>query len=375
MAASRIIHQLGCALTVLALAPLGVVCSGLVGLGWFAESPGLFLLAVVLASSATVPWTMALLWLDRHEKEPWWLLGGAFAWGAIVATAWSGLANSLFFAVVHALTGAEQASWQITASVSAPVVEELSKGVAIAGIALVFRHHFDNVLDGMIYGAMVGMGFAWFENITYYMQSSEEGVGSMVQLSVVRGVFNGVSTHATFSALAGVGFGYARLASSRWKGWLAIGASLLLAMGAHVAWNSFSGVIAVIPGDGASAFFVGVPLAMLVLALPFGLLLLAVLGMCWAHENRVIVEHLADEAPEVCAPSTLRELVPARRRSMRGARRLLTEGPGSWWRTRRRHQALVDLAFAKWHASREGREGPDPTVVALRERLRRMAGA
>ena len=71
----------------------------------------------------------------------------------------------------------------------------------------------------------------------------------------------------------------------------------------------------------------------------------------------------------------LRELVPARRRSMRGARRLLKEGPGSWWRARRRHQALVDLAFAKWHASREGREGPDPTVVALRERLRRMAGA
>ena len=57
--------------------------------------------------------------------------------------------------------------------------------------------------------------------------------------------------------------------------------------------------------------------AMLVLAAPFVLLLLVVLWMCWAHENRVIVTHLADEEAEVCSPGTIQELVPARRRSMR----------------------------------------------------------
>jgi hypothetical protein len=39
-----------------------------------------------LAAALPVPlYTLVILWLDRHEREPSWLLALAFLWGALVA--------------------------------------------------------------------------------------------------------------------------------------------------------------------------------------------------------------------------------------------------------------------------------------------------
>ena len=49
--------------------------------------------------------------------------------------------------------------------------EELSKGLAIFGMVVFLRREFDGVLDGIIYGVFVGIGFAATENVIYYLKN------------------------------------------------------------------------------------------------------------------------------------------------------------------------------------------------------------
>ncbi len=52
--------------------------------------------------------------------------------------------------------------------ISAPLVEELAKGIALILFFFWKKDEFDNVVDGVIYAAMVGLGFAMTENVSYY---------------------------------------------------------------------------------------------------------------------------------------------------------------------------------------------------------------
>ncbi len=48
---------------------------------------------------------MFVYWLDRYEKEPLALLGGAFFWGAVVAAGGAFVINTIFGYSIYALTG------------------------------------------------------------------------------------------------------------------------------------------------------------------------------------------------------------------------------------------------------------------------------
>ena len=47
--------------------------------------------------------------------------------------------------------------------------------VAVMFVFLLFRHEFDDVLDGILYGALVGLGFATVENVIYYFDAGFHG--------------------------------------------------------------------------------------------------------------------------------------------------------------------------------------------------------
>ena len=81
----------------------------------------------------------------------------------------------------------------------------------LVGLFVLFRREVDNVLDGIIYGALIGLGFAWFENIHYYVRVGEDGPVAMLSLAWVRGVLNGAGGHATFTGLTGFAFGVFRV--------------------------------------------------------------------------------------------------------------------------------------------------------------------
>jgi hypothetical protein len=113
-----------------------------------------------------------LVWaLDRYEREPLLLLLAAFLWGAVIA-----IPPALY--IERALTAALGASSASTISdalaqaLTAGVTEELIKGAGLLILLLLLRDEFDNVTDGVIYGAASGLGFAMTENSSISLPSS-----------------------------------------------------------------------------------------------------------------------------------------------------------------------------------------------------------
>src|SRR5687768_1362105 len=119
------------------------------------------LIAIAASALPTTLYALLIWWLDRYEKEPLALLLVAFAWGALPA-----IGIALLFEL--ALTGVAAASplgpgvarWGL-----APLVEEPVKALALVGLFVFARGDFDGPLDGIVYGALVGFGFAMTENL------------------------------------------------------------------------------------------------------------------------------------------------------------------------------------------------------------------
>jgi len=92
---------------------------------------------------------------------------------------------------------------------SAPLVEESAKGLALLILFFWKKDEFDDVIDGIVYAAMVGLGFAMGENILYYGRELLAGgiVGSL-SLFVLRGMLAPFS-HPLFTSMTGIGLGLA----------------------------------------------------------------------------------------------------------------------------------------------------------------------
>ncbi|RPJ43924.1 MAG: protease PrsW [Chloroflexi bacterium] len=179
-----------------------------------------------------------IYWLDRYEKEPKLLLGGVFGWGAIVAVIGALILQIFLGQSVLRLTGSEMMEEIFGSSLFAPVTEEIFKGLAVLLVFLFFRHEFDSILDGIVYAAIVALGFAATEDVLYYFSAyMESGLGGMAALVFLRLVIFGWQ-HAFFTAFIGIGLAMARLNHSRL---VKIGAPLVglfLAMFMHSLHNS-----------------------------------------------------------------------------------------------------------------------------------------
>ena len=154
--------------------------------------------ASVIAFVPAMFYLLPLIWLDRYDPEPLWLLASAFAWGALVAVVVSFIINTLlgaFFGEVF------------SAVVSAPVFEEGSKGLGLVLLLVFFRRYFDDILDGVIFAGVIALGFATVENVLYYGRGLLDG--SIFILIFVRGILSPFA-HVTFTAMTGIGCGISR---------------------------------------------------------------------------------------------------------------------------------------------------------------------
>lgn len=331
---------------------LAAIKTALVGLG-LTMAAAIFILTLVgmgnTLGSTALHWTMLLafvpvpfylmlvLWLDRIEKEPVWLLALAFIWGGTFATCFGGLFN---------LVTANVAGQAVAAVGSAPIFEELFKGLFILGI-FIWRHkEFDGVLDGVIYASMVGLGFAAVENIEYYGRAMSAGpsgaVPDVVATFVMRGVFSPY-LHPLCTSMTGIGFG---LAASRRGGarvvFPLIGYALAVAL--HALWNG----TAVLTSFG---FFL---LAYAALFVPIFVGLIILTRFALNREAEIVREHLADDVRagrlseyDYAAVSSM----ASRRADLAAAKQ---HGGSRLVRIRRRlHQALTDLALYR-HRLRSG---------------------
>jgi RsiW-degrading membrane proteinase PrsW (M82 family) len=194
-------------------------------------------LSVLASSIPAVFYAGVILRLDHYESEPMRVVMACFAWGAIGAVLLSIIASVIFEGVVSDLIGPEYAPG-LTIVVGAPLIEETWKGVALLAVLYFARDEFDSTLDGLVYGALVGAGFAMTENILYFGQTYlEGGLGRFGTLVVARAVLGGLA-HPAYTAVTGAALGWARSQYGRgWKRFVVPVLGWAGAVALHMAWN------------------------------------------------------------------------------------------------------------------------------------------
>jgi RsiW-degrading membrane proteinase PrsW (M82 family) len=125
----------------------------------------------------------------------------------------------------------------ITMAVIAPFVEEILKAIPLLLIFIFFRRHFDGLMDGLLYGALVGFGFAMTENFFYIVGAgAAQGVKAELVVFFLRTIVFGMM-HALWSSLFGIGLGLARYSRSQTVALLAPAMGLLSGMLLHAVHN------------------------------------------------------------------------------------------------------------------------------------------
>ncbi|MFC6886293.1 MULTISPECIES: PrsW family intramembrane metalloprotease [Actinomadura] len=183
-----------------------------------------------------IPLLVALtLTLDRLEPEPARALLFSFAWGAGIAVLGALVLNTLGLLYVTVPIFGEAKGHVVSATLGAPVIEESLKGAVLFGLLWFRRNEIDGFADGIIYAAMVGLGFAMMENVTYYMRAFDEGGADQLQaVFILRGLVAPLS-HPLFTSMTGLGVAYA--ATHRRLQLFAPVLGLLGAMLLHGLWN------------------------------------------------------------------------------------------------------------------------------------------
>ena len=191
-------------------------------------------LSIVAAVIPTMLYVLLFYWADRYEREPLTLLAAAFVWGALPAVAVSLLVEFLFELPRFTNVGDNTL---IANVLVAPIVEETAKWLALLAIYFFKRQEFDGPLDGLIYGALIGFGFAMTENILFFIGAVQQGGYAALSSAVfMRSIVFGMN-HAFYTALAGIALGIASNTDAPITRDLWIWAGLLQAIVAHSLHN------------------------------------------------------------------------------------------------------------------------------------------
>jgi RsiW-degrading membrane proteinase PrsW (M82 family) len=191
--------------------------------------------SLAAAAIPTVVYVAILVILDRHEKEPWYLMALVFIWGAAPAIMVSLMGEIILSAEFKDfLPGLGGRLFDV--AVIAPVVEELAKAAALAIVFLFARREFDGIMDGLLYGSLAGFGFAMTENVFYFQMAFSQDAGFGLQLAFIRAVIFGLN-HALFTSMFGLALGVARYGRTFLSRNLAPLLGLLGAIALHMCHN------------------------------------------------------------------------------------------------------------------------------------------
>jgi len=356
--------------------------------------PGLFsvfLRALALSSLLALVPLAVLRFLDRRERESPWLFAAAFLWGGFIATALALPFNTAFFKLVDdwlahhpmltVILGPE-ASMMLVAPISAPIAEELAKALGVLLLFWLLRPEFDNMRDGLVYGALVGLGFTWFEAALYVVNVyAKFGVAAYgLQLGARYALF-GLGGHAMFTALFGASLGFALQTRRKWLRILAPIAGLTLAITAHMLNNAlplFATLARItagklpseseqIPDVGFFQAFMTGSLIQLTIFVPFLLIMALAVWRSGRWERRVIREELANEVGRSVTPEEYQAVVSDRMLRTRRVGRMHPQTSAALV------NAQNELAFRKRRVQDEGGDPERDSLVAeWREDIRRL---
>jgi RsiW-degrading membrane proteinase PrsW (M82 family) len=313
----------------------------------FELGPAASLIGVTVAFAPAPLYLLLWLWLDRYDPEPAWVLAGCLAWGAGAATFVSGIFNTIFGVAMASLTGNRGLAEFLSAAISAPFVEEATKGLAVLAIFLVLRREFDGILDGIVYAGVVALGFATVENVLYYGRSAAKGGPSaVIVVFLLRGIL-GPFGHSVFTSMTGLGCGIARQTHNAVLRVIAPPLGYAGAVLLHFLWNTLAGLTGSLGGFLAVYLLIWMPLFFTFLAF--------VLWMGF-RESRLIRRMLE---PEVALGLLTREQADIAGSWPRRVRWLFSTA-GNLQRLGARRKflhAATRLALCYWHVERASSAG------------------
>lgn len=160
-------------------------------------------LAVGASMLSAVVGLVFLAWAARLKPTVLsWL--AAFGWGTGGALIFAGYGNTVIDSAVAASNLSDDAVDVVTSVVTGPLVEETGKGIGVLALVLAARKVLDRPAQGGVLGALVGLGFAWGEDVGYYVSALEDGMSGLWQSFLARALL-GAYGHAIFTGV----FGYA----------------------------------------------------------------------------------------------------------------------------------------------------------------------
>jgi protease PrsW len=336
---------------------------------------------------------LAVRFLDVYEREPIGLVAIMFLWGAIGAAILASAGNSLLEGEL-----ARDIDRVYGPAISAPVIEELAKGLALVVALFASRwayrrfglFEFDGLTDGIVYGAAIGIGFAFTEDLFYFFREARlSGVGDALDVFVDRRDFFGPATlrHGIWTATFGAGLGLATT-SRRWIGkigWPLLG--LLLAMLMHAVNNGLTPILLSIKYGFQTTyeyFAIGVPVnladrmdasvvtaedTLRIISWVYVALFFGGVAIWLRHQRRVIAEELAEEVERgLISQEEAQVAASFSRRSVYELRQVRAGDLEAAHQTSALCRALAELAFTKRRIS--GLADPHDEVEGRRERVR-----
>lgn len=166
-------------------------------------SPSDAWLAVGASTLSAVVGLVFFAWAARLKPTVLsWL--AAFGWGTGGALIFAGYGNTVIDSAVAASNLSDDAVDFVTSVVTGPLVEETGKGVGVLVLILAARKLLTRPAQGGVLGALVGLGFAWGEDVGYYVSALENGMSGLWESFLVRAIL-GAYAHAIFTGV----FGYA----------------------------------------------------------------------------------------------------------------------------------------------------------------------
>jgi protease PrsW len=319
---------------------LGLIVLALIG---FETGPLAFLIGLVAATIPVPIYIVLVLWIDRYEAEPLWMLATAFFWGALIAVFIAVLFNTSTVLIVASITESMRAGETFGAVISAPIVEETAKALILFIFFFFKKDEFDGVIDGIVYAAMVGLGFATTENIQYYGRAVlGEGGGGLTLVFIVRGMFAPFS-HPLFTSLTGIGLGLARQSNNLAVKIVTPILGLLAAIFMHSIWNGSAAIF-------GGAIFI---LTYLIIMVPAFLILIVIIFLGLRREGQVVREFLLpDFQGGVLTQHQYNQLCTIRGRMGASYGAFSRGGVAHWRACRQFNQTASELAFHRSRAAR-----------------------
>ncbi len=318
------------------------------------------IVSIVALALSTSIWTWLITSIDHFEREPLKYMFYTFLWGAVPGLLISFISQWVLFGVVHGSLGTQTLMANLlNSALIAPASEELCKGVAILIIFWLFHREFDGWVDGIVYGAVAGLGFNFAEDLPGLLAAQNWTVWSTLFFN---DFLNG-GAHAFYTAFTGIGFGVARYLKDPSRKVLAVVSGLTAAIVFHGINNGSVVMInAFFHRDQSTSLFFD----QVYLWNYWGLALL--LGVLWFVADRVerfrLQTYLRDEVPEVIPTELYDHLC------CQGSRALSHFTPDQ---RAEFMQTVAELAQKKFQLQTMGDEtGNTREIEALRQMLQRQ---